>query len=276
MAYDLKGLFGLEDKTAVITGGGGVLCGEMARALGALGVRVAVLDLLAVAAENVAKEIKDAGGRALAVECNVLARDSVQAACDRVLKEFGKVDILINGAGGNKREATTSDTLSFFDMPIDAMRFVFDLNFIGTLLPCQVFGRPMTEADRGIIINTSSMSAFRPLTNVAGYSAAKSAVSNFTAWLAVHMSQNHSRHIRVNAIAPGFFLTEQNRYLLTDRKTGELTARGKRILDHTPMNRLGEPSDLIGTVVWLCSPGASFVHGTVVAVDGGFAAYSGV
>jgi NAD(P)-dependent dehydrogenase (short-subunit alcohol dehydrogenase family) len=186
------------------------------------------------------------------------------------------VDILINGAGGNKKEATTSPDLSFFDLPADAVQWVFNLNFIGTLLPCQVFGKVMAEREEGIILNVSSMNAFRPLTRIPAYSAAKAAVSNFTQWLAVHISQEYSPNIRVNAIAPGFFLTEQNRFLLTDEETGELTPRGRTIIDHTPMGRFGHPDDLIGTVLWLLSPGAAFVHGVVVPVDGGFSAFGGV
>jgi len=276
MAATLDELFSVKGKRIVITGGGGILCGEMSRALAALGAKVAVLDLREDAAQTVAKDITDAGGEAIVVKCNVLDKASLEAARDQVVKAFGGVDVLINGAGGNKKEATTSDELTFFDLPADAMRFVFELNIIGTVMPSQVFGKLMAETKAGIILNTSSMSAFRPLTKVAGYSAAKAAVSNFTQWLAVHMSQNYSENIRVNAIAPGFFLTEQNRYLLTDEKTGKLTARGKTIIDHTPMGRFGEPADLIGTVVWLLGDGATFVHGTVVAVDGGFAAFSGV
>jgi len=244
--------------------------------LGALGVKVAVLDLLPDAAKKVADAVNDAGGTAIAVECNVLKRESVEKACQAVVSEFGTVDILLNGAGGNKKEATTGPDMTFFDMPDDAMRFVFDLNFIGTLIPSQVFGKVMADAKSGLILNTSSMSAFHPLTKVAGYSAAKAAISNFTEWLAVHMSQNYSTEIRVNAIAPGFFLTEQNRFLLTDEKTGELTDRGTTIIAHTPMSRFGDPSELVSTVVWLLSPGASFVHGIVVPIDGGFNAFSGV
>lgn len=276
MAVTLEQLFAVKGKRVVITGGGGVLCGEMARALAALGAKVAVLDLNEAAARAVADDIGKAGGEAIAVKADVLDKTSLEAARDVVLKAFGGVDVLINGAGGNKKEATTSEKLSFFDMPADALRFVFDLNLIGTVLPSQVFGKLLAEADTGIILNTSSMSAFRPLTKVMGYSAAKAAVSSFTQWLAVHMSRNHSRNIRVNAIAPGFFLTEQNRFLLTDEKTGKLTPRGKTIIDHTPMGRFGEPADLISTVVWLLSDGAGFVHGNVVPVDGGFSAFSGV
>jgi len=261
---------------AAITGGGGVLCGTMARALGKNGVRVAVLDLNGEAAERVAADVRAAGGEAIAVVVDVLDRDSIETAAQQVVDAFGRVDILINGAGGNKKQATTSPELSFFDLPADAVRWVFDLNFLGTLLPCQVFGKLMAEQGEGCILNISSMNAFRPLTRIPAYSAAKAAVSNFTQWLAVHMAQEYSPRIRVNAIAPGFFLTEQNRFLLTDEATGELTPRGRTIIDHTPMGRFGEPEDLVGTVLWLLSPGAAFVHGVVVPVDGGFSAFSGV
>ena len=272
----LEELFSLEDKVAVVTGGGGVLCGTMSRALGRVGVKVAVLDLFEEAAQKVADDIVAADGEAMAVRCDVLDKASLEAARDAVLARFGQVDILINGAGGNKKQATTSPELSFFDLPADAVRWVFNLNFIGTLLPSQVFGKLMADQGEGIILNVSSMNAFRPLTRIPAYSAAKAAVSNFTQWLAVHLSQEYSPKIRVNAIAPGFFLTEQNRFLLTDEETGELTPRGRTIIDHTPIARFGDPEDLIGTVLWLLSPGAAFVHGVVVPVDGGFSAFSGV
>jgi NAD(P)-dependent dehydrogenase (short-subunit alcohol dehydrogenase family) len=272
----MKDLFDVKGKVIVVTGGGGVLCGQMARSLGAVGGKIAVLDLNKTAAGKVAEEINSAGGEAIAVKCNVLDKESIEAAEKTVTAELGKVDILINGAGGNKKEATTSPDLSFFDLPSEAIRFVFELNFIGTLLPSQVFGKEMAESGSGIILNVSSMNAFRPLTKIAAYSAAKAAVSNFTQWLAVHLCQNYSEDIRVNAIAPGFFLTEQNRFLLTDEKTGELTARGKTIIDHTPMGRFGEAEELMGTVIWLLSDAAKFVTGIVVPVDGGFSAFSGV
>ena len=237
---------------------------------------MAVLDLAETAAAKVANEVKSAGGKAIAVKCNVLDKGSIEAAERQVTAKLGKIDILINGAGGNKKEATTSPDMSFFDLPAEAIRFVFELNFIGTLLPTQVFGKGMAESGAGVILNVSSMNAFRPLTKIAAYSAAKAAVSNFTQWLAVHVCQNYSKDIRVNAIAPGFFLTEQNRFLLTDEKTGDLTARGRTIIDHTPMGRFGKPEDLIGTVIWLLSDAAKFVTGVVVPVDGGFSAFSGV
>lgn len=272
----LEGLFGLAGKTAVVTGGGGVLCGAMSQALGRVGARVAVLDLIPEAAQKVAEEIVAAGGEVMAVQCDVLDKDSIEVAAQRVMDTYGRVNILINGAGGNRKEATTSSELSFFDLSPEAIRWVFDLNFLGTLLPSQVFGRLMAEEGEGCILNISSMNAFRPLTRIPAYSAAKAAVSNFTQWLAVHMSQEYSPEIRVNAIAPGFFLTEQNRFLLIDEESGEFTRRGRTIIDHTPMARFGDPEDLIGTVLWLLSPAARFVHGVVVPVDGGFSAFSGV
>lgn len=275
--YDyLASLFDLSGKVAVVTGGGGVLVGAMSRALGRVGVKVAVLDLILEAAQKVVDEVVAAGGEAVAVKCDVLDKVSLEAACRTVLERFGRVDILINGAGGNKKQATTGSDLSFFDLPLDAVQWVFNLNFIGTLLPSQVFGRILAKRGEGVILNISSMNAFRPLTKVPAYSAAKAAVSNFTQWLAVHMSQEYSNKIRVNAIAPGFFLTEQNRFLLTDEANGELTPRGKTIIDHTPMGRFGNPEDLISTILWLLSPGAAFVHGVVIPVDGGFSAFSGV
>jgi NAD(P)-dependent dehydrogenase (short-subunit alcohol dehydrogenase family) len=273
---DLTELFALEGKVAAVTGGGGVLCGAMSRALGRLGVRVAVLDLFPEAARKVADDIKAAEGEAIAVPCDVLKKASVEAAAQQVVEAFGWVDILINGAGGNRKEATTSPDLLFFDLPADAVQWVFNLNFIGTLLPSQVFGKLMAEQGVGSILNMSSMSALQPLTRIPAYSAAKAAVSNFTQWLAVHMAQEYSPNIRVNALAPGFFLTEQNRFLLTDEATGELTPRGRTIIANTPMDRFGAPDDLIGTTIWLLSPAAEFVTGITVPVDGGFSAFSGV
>ena len=269
-------LFDVSGKVIAITGGGGVLCGTMVRALAKAGARIAVLDLSETAARKVADEIKANGGKAIAVKCDVLDKKTMEAAKEKTVKELGRVDVLINGAGGNKKEATTSADLSFFDLPAEAVRFVFELNFVGTLLPTQVFAKDMAEKGAGIILNVSSMTALRPLTKVAVYSAAKAAVSNFTQWLAVHLCQNYSKDIRVNAIAPGFFLTEQNRFLLTDEKTGQLTDRGKTIIQHTPMGRFGQPDELIGTVMWLLSDAAKFVTGVVIPVDGGFSAFSGV
>lgn len=276
MTMDIKHTYDFSELCAVVTGGAGVLCAEMCRALASLGAKVAILDLNLATAQKLADEIQQDGGTAMGVACNVLDKESVQAACEQVLAAFGKVDILINGAGGNKAQATTSAELPFFDLPHDALRWVFELNLLGTILPSQVFGKVMADQGQGVILNISSMNAFRPLTRIPAYSAAKAGVSNFTQWLAVHLAQEYSANIRVNAIAPGFFVTEQNRFLLTDQQTGALTPRGKTIIGHTPMNRFGKPEDLVGTVLWLASPASAFVTGVVVPVDGGFSAFSGV
>lgn len=272
----LEGLFGLSGKAVVVTGGGGVLCRAISLALARLGAKVAILNRGLAAAQKVTDEINSAGGRAIAIQCDVLDKAGLEASAQTILQSFGRVDILINGVGGNKQQATTSSELSFFDLPPDAIRWVFDLNCLGAILPSQVFGRLMAEQAEGCILNISSMNALRPLTRVPAYSAAKSAVGNFTQWLAVHLAQEYSPKIRVNAIAPGFFLTDQNRFLLIDQTHGDLTARGRAIITHTPLGRLGDPEDLIGATLWLLSPGASFVTGIVVPVDGGFSAYSGV
>lgn len=272
----MEKLFNLEGKAAAVTGGGGVLCGTISKALAKCGVSVAVLDINKKAAEKVAEEITGEGGNAIAVQADVLSRESLENCVSSIMDKFGRLDILINGAGGNKKEATTSKELDFLDLPQEAVRWVFDLNFIGTFLCSQVFGKVMIKQKEGIIINVSSMNTFRPLTRVPAYSAAKAAVSNFTQWLAVQMSRNYDAKIRVNAIAPGFFMTEQNRFLLTDEKTGELTPRGKTIIEHTPMGRFGNPEDLVGTIIWLISPASEFVHGTIIPIDGGFSSFSGV
>ena len=272
----LDRMFSLQGKVAVVTGGGGVLCAAICPGLANAGAKVAVLDLMEPAAQRVAQELTTSGGEAMAAKADVLSKESMEAARDAVLARFGRVDILINGAGGNKPQATTSPTLSFFDLPQDAIQWVFNLNFVGTLVPCQVFGKLMAAQGSGDILNISSMNAFRPLTRIPAYSAAKAAVSNFTQWLAVHLSQEYSTRIRVNAIATGFFLTDQNRFLLTDKDSGDLTARGNTIIGHTPMARFGDAEDLVGAVLWLLSPSAGFVHGVVVPIDGGFSAFSGV
>jgi NAD(P)-dependent dehydrogenase (short-subunit alcohol dehydrogenase family) len=277
----------LQNKTAVITGGGGVLCGCMAMALAECGAQVAILDLRKEAADKVADQVRAAGGSAIGVACNVLERASLEVARETIRAAFGPCDILINGAGGNHPLGTTSKERlykedldkvqegfkTFYDLDPKGIEFVFGLNFLGTLLPTQVFTKDMARAGKGTVINISSMNAFKPLTKIPAYSAAKAAVSNFTQWLAVHMS---TVGIRVNAIAPGFFLTDQNRGLLT-QPDGSMTERGKTIIGHTPMGRYGKPEDLVGALLWLCSEeGAAFVTGTVVAIDGGFSAFSGV
>jgi len=268
--------FDLSGQTAVVTGGAGVLCSVICRTLASLGARVAVLDLTVDRAARLAEEICAAGGDAIGVGCNVLDKASLRTACAQVIKAFGRVDDLVNGAGGNHPSATTSAETKFFDLDETAVQKVFGINFNGTFLACQVFGEQMARQSSGTILNIVSMNAIRPLTRIPAYSAAKAAVANFTQWLAVHMAQEYSPLIRVNAIAPGFFLTEQNRYLMTDTDSGGLTPRAQTILAHTPAGRFGTPEDLLGTVVWLLSPASAFVTGIVVPVDGGFSAYSGV
>jgi len=262
-------------RSVVITGGTGVLGRVMTQALIGCGANVVVLARNREKARVLFSEMSGPGP-AILIEGDVLRKDSLERAVEVVASEFGRIDCLVNGAGGNHPQATTRPDFSFFDIPEEALRFVFDLNLQGTILPSQVFGKRMAEQGEGSILNVSSMSAFRPLTRVASYSAAKAAVNSFTQWLAVHLAQEYSPRIRVNAIAPGFFLTEQNRFLLTDQETGKLTARGQSIIDHTPMRRFGEPEDLLSTVLWLLSPASSFVTGVVVPVDGGFSAFGGV
>lgn len=273
---ELGEMYNLAGRTVVITGGAGILGGEIACGLVGCNANVAILDRDPALADRLMARLQSNVGRAIVVYADVLNTETLQKAADTIDREFGHVDFLINAAGGNHPKASTSPELSFFDIPQDALRWVFDLNIIGTMLPCQVFGKRMAEHGEGGIVNISSMNAFRPLTRIAAYSAAKAGVSNFTQWLAVHMAQEYATKIRVNAIAPGFFITGQNRFLLTDEKSGELTERGKAVIDHTPMGRFGEPEDLLGTVMWLLSPASAFVTGIVVPIDGGFSAYGGV
>lgn len=273
---ELTNLYDFAGKTYVVTGGAGVLGGELACALAGVGANVVILDRNLDPAQGILDRMGPHACQTLVVYGDVLRRDSLFAAAATIAERFGCVHGLINAAGGNKPAATAGPGASFFDLPEDALRFVFDLNLLGTILPCQVFGKQLAECGEGAILNFSSMGALRPLTRVVAYSAAKAAISNFTAWLAVHMAQTYARNIRVNALAPGFFLGEQNRYLLIDQQTGELTPRGKTILDHTPMGRFGSPEDLLGTALWLLSPASGFVTGITVPVDGGFSAFSGV
>src|SRR6266487_1284696 len=273
---DLKTLFDVQGLTAVITGGSGGLGSAMALMLAKAGTHVAILSLHAASSAKIVEAIQAENGEAIGIACDVLQRIELEHACSEVMKTFGHIDILINAAGGNSQQATTSADVSFFDLDVRAIESVFDLNFTGTFQSCQVFGRPMAERGQGCIVNVASMSALRPLTRIPAYSAAKAAVANFTQWLAVHMAQEYGSQIRVNAIAPGFFLTEQNRYLLTDPQSGGMTLRGQAILNHTPAGRLGAPEDLLGTLLWLVSPASAFVTGVVVPIDGGFSAYSGV
>ncbi len=278
----------LSGKTVVVTGAGGVLCSSFAEALADCGAKVAVLDLRLEAAEEVANRINTNGGCAKAYSCNVLDRDSLTAAKEAIDKELGPCSILINGAGGNNPkgtttkeylfpedldEETTKDITTFFDLDPKGIEFVFNLNFLGTLLPTQVFARDMAKMEDPLILNISSMNAFRPLTKIPAYSGAKAAISNFTQWLAVHFAKVG---IRCNAMAPGFFVTNQNRAMLFN-PDGTPTPRTDKILAATPMGRFGKPEELLGTLLWLCDANASgFVNGVVVPIDGGFAAYSGV
>jgi NAD(P)-dependent dehydrogenase (short-subunit alcohol dehydrogenase family) len=273
----MRDLFSLRGKVAVVTGATGVLGGEMASSLARSGARVAVLGRRKVKARQVAGEIENEGAEALALPADVLDRAQLEAARDALLDRWGRVDILVNAAGGNVPGAALTDEVDIFGLPEDALRQVIDLNFLGTLLPCQVFGAAMAEGEQpeGCIVNVSSMAATRPLTNVVGYSAAKAAVENFTRWLAVELSRSHGPGLRVNAIAPGFFLGEQNRAMLVN-EDGRLTERGQKIVEHTPAGRFGQPDELAGTLIWLSSPASGFVNGIVVPVDGGFSAYSGV
>jgi NAD(P)-dependent dehydrogenase (short-subunit alcohol dehydrogenase family) len=275
--------FDLDGRTAVVTGGGGDLCGAMADVLGAMGVKVAVLDISLEKAETRAQAVIRSGGSALALKCDVLDAVQLRECGEAISAVWAAPDLLINGAGGNDPRGSTSiefeepaaaggpSTQSFFDLDPEGFRRVFDLNFMGTFLTTQVFARGMVAKGRGSIVNISSMSAFMPLTKVAAYSAAKAAVSNFTRWLAVHFSH---AGIRVNALAPGFFMTEQLRFLHIDPQTGEFLPRARQVIAHTPMGRYGLPDDLIGALVYLLSDASGFVTGVVIPVDGGFSSYS--
>lgn len=268
------GLFSVQGKVAVITGAGGVICGAMAREMAKAGMKVALLNRTLEKAQRIAEEITAAGGEAAALQANVLEKETLEAARERILARFGRVDVLVNGAGGNRKEASTSPEMSFFDIPFSALQDVFDLNVMGAILTTQVFGRDIV-ASSGSVINIASMASIIPLTNTIAYSGAKAAAANFTQWLAVHFNQNYGRNIRVNAIAPGFLLTSQNRYLL-QQENGEATERGRKVLDKTPMGRYGTPEEMAGAVIWLCSDAASFVNGAIIPIDGGFSAYWGV
>lgn len=259
-----------------MSGGTGVLGRAIMEALLDAGANVALLTRDRAKGDSILKSFGSKTGTGVVFEADVLDHDALTRVSKDILNQFKRVDILINAAGGNSPKATTSPDQSFFQLSEEGLRYVSDLNLLGTILPSQVFGKYMAEQKEGVILNFTSMSGFRPLTRVGSYSAAKAAIINFTEWLAVHMAQEYSPRIRVNAIAPGFFLTEQNRFLLTDKGSGNLTPRGKKILEHTPMARFGAPDDLIGAVVWLLSPASEFVTGIVVPVDGGFSAFSGV
>src|SRR5260370_9857043 len=269
-------IFDVHGLTAVITGGSGQLGRVMAQGLALAGAQVAVVSRSAEASAMVAGAINTDGGKAIGIACDVMDRAALERTVEQVTGTFGPVAILINAAGGNQPQATTSAELTFFDLDAQALEQVFGLNFTGTLQSCQVFGRGMAERGQGCIVNVASMSGLRPLTRVPVYSAAKAAGANFTQWVAGHMAQESSPRIRVNALAPGFFLTEQNRFLLTDASSGAMTPRGQAILDHTPIKRLGQPEDLVGALLCLVSPASTFVTGIVVPIDGGFSSFSGV
>jgi len=272
---DVLSLFSLKGKTAVVTGGAGVLGLSIAQGFARAGARVAIADIKNF--EETAAALRKEGLDAHGYYLDALKREEIARCCEKITGDFHTVDILVNCAGGNLKDATTSPELSFFDLPLGALEKVISLNlFGGAILPSQIFGKSMVKNPAGgSIINISSMNAFRPLTRIPGYSAAKAAVSNFTQWLAVHFAQEYNKSLRVNAIAPGFFLTDQNRYLLT-QQDGSLTPRGQTIIGHTPMGKFGAPDDLIGACIWLASDASRFVTGIVVAVDGGFNAFAGV
>jgi NAD(P)-dependent dehydrogenase (short-subunit alcohol dehydrogenase family) len=273
--FDVQALFDVRGRTAVITGGSGYLGRAMASALAQAGAQVAILGRHLETVQTVAQSIQAQGGTALGIACDVLSRASLEQSQAQITSTLGPVDILINAAGGNSPSATTSAEQSFFDLDTQAVTHVFGLNFTGTFQSCQVFGRGMADRKQGCIVNITSMSGVRPLTRVPAYSAAKAAIVNFTQWLAVHMAQEYNPAIRVNALAPGFFLTDQNHYLMLDANE-KLTPRGQTIVDHTPMGRLGTPEDLPGTLLWLVSPASAFVTGVVIPVDGGFSSFGGV
>lgn len=267
---------GLKGKTAVVTGGGGAICGAIAKGLAAEGVSVAIWDLSREAADARAIEIGASGGSAAAVCCDVTAKRSVDEALKATVERFGTVDILVNGAGGSRKETTTTPELAFFDLAAEEMKRTLELNYLSAVIASQAVGRLFAEKKSGAIVNISSIVGDKPISRSISYCNAKSAVNNFTRWLAVHMATTYSPAIRVNAIAPGFILTAQNHFLLVDEKTGAPTERTKLVLGHVPMARLGEPQEMVGAVLWLVSDWARFVTGAVIPVDGGFTAFSGV
>lgn len=276
----MPALFSLEGQVAIITGGTGVVGSAMAHGLAQAGAKVGILGRRKERAEAIVAEIEAAGGAALPLAADVLDQTQLEAARDTVLDRWGRIDILVNAAGGNVPAATLGGERTLFNLPREAFTQVFELNMLGTLLPSQIFGAAMAQPrsnvqPQGCIVNISSMTAQRVITRVVGYSAAKAAIDNFTRWTAVELARTYGSGLRVNAIAPGFFIGDQNRDLLLN-KDGSLTARGQSIIDHTPAGRFGEPDELISTLIWLCGPGARFVNGIVVPVDGGFSAFSGV
>ena len=271
----MTNLFSLKNKTAIVTGGTGVLGSEMVLALAEAGARVGVLGRRQQQADEVVQQVSERGGQAISLPADVLEVDALEAARETMLAEFGTIDILVNAAGGNQPGATIAPDQTIFDLQLPDLQKVIDLNLMGTILPSQVFGKVMADQKSGVIVNISSMAAYQAITRVMGYSVAKSAVEGYTRWLAVEMAQKFGEGIRVNAIAPGFFLADQNRRLLTN-EDGSLTERGQQIIDNTPFARFGQPDELAGTLLWLCSDASRFVTGISVPVDGGFNCYSGV
>ncbi len=272
----MKPTMEIAGQVVAITGAAGTLCSAMARALNDCGCKLALLGRTAAKVEALAEELNKQGGDAIGIGCDVCNKGYLDAALETILKKYGRVDALINGAGGNHPGAVTNDAdpMSFFNLEEDALRYVFDLDFLGTLLPSQVFGRAMMQQKQGNIINIGSMTGIRALTRTVAYCAGKAAVHNFTAWLAIYFAKNGCPGVRVNCIAPGFFLAEQNRNLLVDPATGEDTVRGATIKRQTPFGRYGDPEELTGALVYLLSPSASFVTGTVMPIDGGYSVFS--
>lgn len=275
MNLSVEQLFSLKGRTAIITGGTGVLGESMVRGLSAAGASVAILGRRLEVGQALADDINSKGGTAIAIAADVLNKEQLVKAKEIVIKKFGAIDILVNAAGGNMAGAVIAPDKTFFDLDIDQFQKVVDLNLLGTVLPTQIFTEDMAKRKKGVIINIASMASFRPITRVVGYSAAKSAVENFTQWLATEMATKFGEGIRVNAIAPGYFLTEQNRTLLTN-PDGSYTARGQAAIRQTPFGRFGKPEELIGTLIWLCSDASAFVTGVDVPVDGGFNVFCGV
>lgn len=267
--------YGINGKIAIVTGAGGAICGEIAKALAAEGAAVAIWDISTDAGNSKRDEIVSAGNRAISLQCDVKDEKSVSRALTVTISKFDTVDILVNGAGGSRKETTTSSDLSFFDIESDAMKDVMALNYLGTVIPSQAVGRIFAEKKTGVVLNITSIAGLTPLTRAISYCNGKAAVNSFTRWLAVHMAREYSPGIRVNAVAPGFMLTDQNKFLLIDAK-GQITARGKQIIDAVPMSRYGKPEEIVGAALWLVSDMAGFVTGTVIPVDGGFTASSGV
>lgn len=263
-------------KTIVLTGGAGVLGWAIAEALHSLGANIVLLNRSPQRAAGRIASLSHGQERAASFPCDVLQKDQLESACAQTLALFGRIDALVNAAGGNLPQGVTNAQQSFFDLPEEAVQHILNLNWIGAFLPSQVFGAAMAKAGEGVILNFASMGSFRPLTRAPAYFAAKAALVNFSQWLAVYLATEFSPGLRVNTLAPGFFLGDQNRYLLIDENTGELTERGSKILQATPMRRFGDPADLIGAALWLLSPASGFVTGVVIPVDGGFQAFGGV